>query len=59
MSLHTDSDRGRWKKRDPRRDPAPAATSSSKVPGGKFTLRSTLADASDAAPDSSDIPSAE
>lgn len=59
MSLHTDIERGRWKKREPRRDPPPAATSSSNVPGGKLTLRRTFAEAVDAAADSSDMPSAE
>lgn len=59
MSLHTDNDRGRWKNREPLRDPPPppAANISSNVPGGKFTLRKILADVDDD-PVSSDIPSA-
>lgn len=50
MSLHTDNDRGRWKKRDPRREPPPPLTTeytSSNVLVGKLTLRDALFDADD------------
>lgn len=47
MSLHTDSDRGRWKNRDPRREPLTTEYTSSNLPVGKLTFRVALVDVLD------------
>lgn len=58
MSLQIDSDRGRWKKREPRREPPPATEiTSSNVLAGKFTFLDGRADVVDDV-SSPDIPNA-